>query len=91
MYAERAKEDSHLRRQEDEAHWQRTRSLWEPFMNVHYKKPGGGKWTLQDLIKLSTDKDEPVQVQEKPTLETFDQLTAKHGIKRQRKKKKDGK
>ena len=56
-------------------------------MNANFKKTGGGKFTPQDLIRLSTDKEEAVQ--EKPTLETFERLAKKHG--KRKRKKKDGK
>jgi hypothetical protein len=53
-------------------------------MNANFKKNGGGKFSPEDLIKLSFDEK---QVKEKPSLETFERLVEKHG----KRKKKNGK
>lgn len=52
--------------------WARTRALWVPFMNAHFKKPGGYDGT--DLIALSfdevtdTQKAKPLSFKEAKTL-----------------------
>lgn len=81
MYVERVNDESEQRKQEHEANWDRTRVLWSVLMNANFKKQGGGKFTPEDLIKLSFDK---VLDQQKPDLEMFEKLVKKHG---KRKKK----
>jgi hypothetical protein len=87
LCVERAQDDAAIRRETDEAHWDRTRIMWTAFMKANFKKKGGGEFLPQDLIKLSFDKDVPEA--EKPNLETFEKLVEKHG--KRRKKKKNGK
>lgn len=87
MYVERANDEANEKHKQNEIEWDRTRSLWVPFMKANFKKKGGGEYVPEDLIRLSFDKK--VAVAEKPTIETFERLVSRHG--KRKKGKRNGK
>lgn len=84
MYVEKAKEEQKQRNDSEEMEWHRTRLIWTVLMNANFKKQGGGKYSPQDLIRLSFDDKKSEGPIEKPTLETFERLVAKHGKRKKR-------
>jgi hypothetical protein len=74
------------RKSDDEFKMELTGQFMALFANVNRdSKKRPAPYTRPDFFKLSYDKAEEDQPQVKPTLETFEQLTERHGSKRKRK------
>ncbi len=61
LYTLRSKKQFMLRKAASEDAWARTRELWAVMIN-QWKKAGSAATRPQELIKLSFDKDDPLEV-----------------------------
>ena len=60
LLVERYNKQAEKEKNEWETRWEQTRQLWLPLVS-NFKKEGGGKFTSQDLIKLSYDNQDKTE------------------------------